>query len=78
MYEYTELENAKYMALKQITERWSKNLTTEERWTLYRYLIEELQKMLPEESVVRKPVGDLDRIAKALAYSHECCGGCID
>lgn len=45
----TDLERAKFLAMKQITERWIQGLTFEEKWELYRYLIRELQRMLPDE-----------------------------
>lgn len=45
----TDLELAQFMAVKQITERWIQGLTFEEKWELYRYIIKELQKLLPEE-----------------------------
>ena len=46
----TDLERADLLALKQIDERWTDNLKIEEKWELYRYLISELQRRLPEES----------------------------
>lgn len=67
----TELEAAKYLALKQITERWTQNLTFEEKWELYRYLIGALQEKLPEEKTEKDGW-------KAFAAAHECCGGCTD
>lgn len=44
----TDLEAAEFLALKQITERWAADLTIDEKWELYRYLIKELKQMLPE------------------------------
>jgi hypothetical protein len=46
----TELESAKYLAKKQIKERWTAELTYEEKLELYRYLIQEMQRMLPEDN----------------------------
>lgn len=71
----TDLEAAQFLAIKQITERWTQDLTYEEKWELYRYIIRELQRMLPEEQEKEK---NNDQLYEALARAHECCRGCID
>ena len=45
----TALETSKFLALNQIKNRWTTGLTEDEKEELYRYLIEELRRMLAEE-----------------------------
>ena len=49
----TDLESAKFLALKQIEKRWTKELKIEKKWELYQYLIKELQRRLPEDKKYR-------------------------
>lgn len=42
----TELEQAKYLALSQIKDRWADPLKFEERQELYKYLVKELQGLI--------------------------------
>ena len=68
----TELESAKFLALKQIEERWTKELKIEEKWELYRYLIKELQRRLPEDN----KLGNADKGAGEWANEEVLVPGC--
>ena len=45
----TDLERAKFMAVRQIVDRWSQNLSFDEQQELYKHVISEMEERLKDD-----------------------------